>query len=154
MFPAQWWLRWIGDVPTTVFVLDDATSSSGVQSIATPSVIAQLALGCTDHQLVAGPRRDRGGRRFVPGDPVLPADHMLATPSPFGERVEVQIVNLRPPPGPDDRGQFLDPQRPDAKPPEARSQFRYVGVLFAQELQVRRPIALIAVVFLPAENCR
>ena len=42
-FPVQWWLRWVGDVPTVVFILDLNASTSLVQSLAAPvSVTASV----------------------------------------------------------------------------------------------------------------
>jgi hypothetical protein len=154
MFPVQWWLRWIGDVPTTVFVLDFEVNASWVQSIASPSAIANLPLFCTDLQLVTGTPGTPQPGPFKPGDATLPSKHVLLRKAVLGERLDVQIVDLRQPPSmPVGDGETpLVGSRAELH--DGFSHYQYVGVIYAQELQVRRPLALLTVVFMPASSAR
>lgn len=154
MFPVQWWLRWIGDVPTTVFVLDLEANASWVQSIGTPSVTSDLPLYCTDLQLVTGAPDPHKSGPFRPGDAVLPSKHVLLKTVALGERIDVQIVDLHEPLGMPPVSGTVPPLPAAPALHDGFSQFQYVGVIYAQELQVRRPIAILTVVFLPASSAR
>ena len=146
LFPWQWLARYSGNIPSVVLMVDEASETVGPFAVMTPTSAEGLEVAATD--LV-----------HVGGSGIIAAQaHVQVWTQQGGNRLEVSLVNLKGAMPPVAEDQVSVRQR---MPLEGEGMGTeglgtpltpglYMGVAYAEDVSVRRPLALIHVYVYPS----
>jgi hypothetical protein len=146
LFPWQWLARYAGNIPNVVLMVDEASETVGPFAVMTPTSAQGLEVAATDLVHV-------GGSGLISSDA-----HLNVWAADNGNRLEVSLVNLKGAVPPMDEPQVSVRQRMSLEGEGAGTEGMsapltpglYVGVAYAEDVSVRRPLALIHVYVYPS----
>jgi len=146
LFPWQWLARYAGNIPSVVLMVDEASETVGPFAVMTPTSAQGLEVAATDLVHV-------GGSGLISAQ-----EHVNVWTVENGNRLEVSLVNLKGAVPLVDEPQVSVRQRMSLEGEGLGTEGMsapltpglYIGVAYAEDVSVRRPLALLHVYVYPS----